>query len=202
MLDKIDFKKELKNLYNPSAREVNVVDVPAMNFLLINGEGAPTSPQYSEAIEALFSVAYTLKFTIKKNKGIDYAVMPLEGLWWVDDMTKFSPDRKEEWKWTAMIMQPEYVSSDGVKVAVEQVKKKKNPTALPKVRFERFKEGPAAQIMYVGPFSAEGPTITKIHAYIQNSGHTLSGKHHEIYLNNPATTASEKLKTIIRQPMT
>jgi hypothetical protein len=201
-LDKIDFKKELKNLYNPSAREVNVVDVPAMNFLLINGEGAPTSPQYSEAIEALFSVAYTLKFTIKKNKGIDYAVMPLEGLWWVDDMTKFSPDRKEEWKWTAMIMQPEYVSSDGVKVAVKQVKKKKNPTALPKVRFERFKEGPAAQIMYVGPFSAEGPTITKIHAYIQNSGHTLSGKHHEIYLNNPATTASEKLKTIIRQPMT
>jgi hypothetical protein len=201
-LDKIDFKKELKNLYNPSAKEVNVVDVPAMNFLLINGEGAPTSPQYSEAIEALFSVAYTLKFTIKKNKGIDYAVMPLEGLWWVDDMTKFSPDRKEEWKWTAMIMQPEYVSSDGVKVAVEQVKKKKNPTALPKVRFERFKEGPAAQIMYVGPFSAEGPTITKIHTYIQNSGHALSGKHHEIYLNNPATTASEKLKTIIRQPLT
>jgi hypothetical protein len=201
-LDKIDFKKELKNLYNPSAKEVNVVDVPAMNFLLINGEGAPTSPQYSEAIEALFSVAYTLKFTIKKNKGIDYAVMPLEGLWWVDDMTKFSPDRKEEWKWTAMIMQPEYVTSDGVKVAVEQVKKKKNPTALTKVRFERFKEGPAAQIMYVGPFSAEGPTINKIHAYIQNSGHALSGKHHEIYLNNPATTASEKLKTIIRQPLT
>jgi hypothetical protein len=201
-MDKIDLKKELKNLYNPSAKEVNVVDVPAMNFLLINGEGAPTSPQYSEAVEALFSVAFTLKFTIKKSRGIDYAVMPLEGLWWVDDMTKFSPDRKEEWKWTAMIMQPEYVSSDGVKVAVEQVKKKKNPTALPKVRFERFKEGPAAQIMYVGPFSAEGPTITKIHAYIQNSGHTLSGKHHEIYLNNPATTASEKLKTIIRQPMT
>ena len=200
-MDKIDLKKELKNLYNPSAKEVNVVDVPAMNFLLINGEGAPTSPQYSEAIEALFSVAYTLKFTIKKSKGIDYAVMPLEGLWWVDDMTEFSVERKEEWKWTAMIMQPENVTADDVKVAVEQVKKKKNPTALPKVRFESFKEGPAAQIMYVGPFSAEGPTITKIHAYIQNSGHMLSGKHHEIYLNSPATTAPEKLKTIIRQPM-
>ena len=200
-MDKIDLKKELKNLYNPSAKEVTVINVPAMNFLLINGEGAPTSPQYSEAVEALFSVAYTLKFTIKKSKGIDYAVMPLEGLWWVDDMTKFSADRKEEWKWTAMIMQPEYVSADEVKVAVEQVKKKKNPTALPKVRFESFKEGPAAQIMYVGPFSAEGPTITKIHAYIQNSGHMLSGKHHEIYLNSPATTAPEKLKTIIRQPM-
>ena len=200
-MDKIDLKKELKNLYNPSAKEVTVVDVPAMNFLLVNGEGAPASPQYSEAIEALFSVAYTLKFMVKKGKGIDYAVMPLEGLWWMDDMTKFSTDRKDEWKWTAMIMQPKYVTADDFKVAVEQVKKKKNPAALPKVNFESFKEGPAAQIMYIGPFSAEGPTIAKIHAHIQNSGHTLNGKHHEIYLNNPATTAPEKLKTILRQPM-
>ena len=201
-MEKIDFKKELKQLYNPSAKEVNSVDVPAMNFLLVNGEGAPTSPQYSEAIEALFSVSYTLKFTVKKSKGIDFSVMPLEGLWWIDDMTKFSPERKDEWKWTAMIMQPKYVTANDVKLAVEQVKKKKNLPALSKVRFENFKEGPSAQIMYIGPFSAEGPTIAKIHAYIQNSGHTLSGKHHEIYLNNPATTAPEKLKTILRQPMT
>ncbi len=200
-MDKIDLKKELKNLYNPSVKEVTVVEVPAMNFLLVNGEGAPTSSQYSEAIEALFSVAYTLKFLVKKGKGIDYVVMPLEGLWWVDDMTKFSADRKDEWKWTAMIMQPKYVTADDFKVAVEQVKKKKNPAALPKVKFESFNEGPSAQIMYIGPFSAEGPTIAKIHAYIQNSGHSLSGKHHEIYLNNPATTAPEKLKTILRQPM-
>ncbi len=201
LLDKVDLKKELKNLYNPSAKEVSVVDVPAMNFLLVEGEGAPTSPQYSEAIEALFSVAYTLKFMIKKGKGVDYTVMPLEGLWWVDDMTKFSAERKDEWKWTAMIMQPKYVSADDFQAAVEQVKKKKNPAALSKVRFESFKEGTAAQIMYIGPFSAEGPTITKMHANIQNSGHTLSGKHHEIYLNNPGTTAPEKLKTILRQPM-
>jgi hypothetical protein len=100
-----------------------------------------------------------------------------------------------------MIMQPKYVIADDVNLALEQVKKKKNPAALTKVRFESFNEGPAAQIMYVGPFSAEGPTITKIHAYIQNSGHVLSGKHHEIYLNNPATTSPEKLKTILRQPM-
>ena len=200
-MEKIDFKKELKHLYNPSAKEVNDVDVPAMNFLLVNGEGAPTSAQYSEAIEALFSVSYTLKFMVKKSTGVDFSVMPLEGLWWVDDMTKFSSDRKDEWKWTAMIMQPKYVTANDFKLAIEQVKKKKNLPALPKVRFENFKEGPAAQIMYVGPFSAEGPTIAKIHAYIQNSGHTLSGKHHEIYLNNPATTAPEKLKTIIRQPM-
>ena len=200
-MKKIDFKKELKNLYNPSAKDVKIVDVPAMNFLLVNGEGAPTSQQYSEAIEVLFSVSYALKFTIKKNTGVDFSVMPLEGLWWVDDMTKFSSERKDEWKWTAMIMQPKYVTAEDIKVAVEQEKKKNNPVALPKVRFESFKEGPAAQIMYVGPFSAEGPTIAKIHAYIQSIGNTLSGKHHEIYLNNPATTAPEKLKTILRQPM-
>ena len=200
-MDKMDLKKELKNLYNPSSKEVTIVDVPAMNFLLVNGEGAPTSPQYSEAIEALFSVAYTLKFMVKKGKSVDYSVMPLESLWWVDDMAKFSAERKDDWKWTAMIMQPKYVTVDDVKMAEEQVKKKKNPTALPKIRFESFKEGPASQIMYVGPFSAEGPTISKIHAYIQNSGHELSGKHHEIYLNNPAKTSPEKLKTIIRQPM-
>ena len=200
-MDKIDLKKELKNLYNPSAKEVTVVDVPAMNFLLVDGEGAPASPKYIEAIEALFSVSYTLKFMVKKGKGVDYVVMPLEGLWWVDDMTKFSADRKDEWKWTAMIMQPKYVTAEDFKIAVDQVKKKKNPAALPKVRFESFKEGPAAQIMYIGPFSAEGPTIAKIHAHIQTNGHELSGKHHEIYLNNPATTAPEKLKTIIRQPM-
>jgi len=200
-MDKIDLKKELKNLYNPSAKEVTVVDVPTMSFLLVNGEGAPTSPQYSEAIEALFSIAYTLKFIVKKVRGIDYAVMPLESLWWADDMTKFSADRKDQWKWTAMIMQPKYVAADDFELAVEQVKKKKNLAALPKVKFESFKEGLVAQIMYIGPFSAEGPTIAKIHAYIQKSGHELSGKHHEIYLNNPATTTSEKLKTILRQPM-
>jgi len=193
-MEKIDFKKELKHLYNPSAKEVSIVDVPAMNFLLVNGEGAPTSPQYSEAIEHLFSVSYRLKFMVKKSIGIDFSVMPLEGLWWVDAMTSFSSDRKDEWKWTAMIMQPKYVTADDFRLAGEQVKKKKNLPALPKVRFENFMEGSAAQIMYVGPFSAEGPTIAKIHAYIQNSGHALSGKHHEIYLNNPATTAPEKLK--------
>ena len=201
-MEKIDFKKELKHLYNPSAKEINAVDVPAMNFLLVNGEGAPTSPQYSQAIEALFSVSYTLKFMIKKSMGVDFSVMPLESLWWVDDMTKFSADRKNEWKWTALIMQPKYVTANDVILAVEQVKKKKNPPALPKLQFENFKEGPAAQIMYVGPFSAEGSTIEKIHKYIQSNGHKLSGKHHEIYLNNPATTAPEKLKTILRQPMT
>lgn len=121
---------------------------------------------------------------VKKGKGVDYAVMPLEGLWWVDDMAKFSVERKDEWKWTSMLMQPKYVTVGDVNLAVEQVRKKKNSPALPKLRFESFHEGPAAQIMHIGPYSAEGPNIAKIHAFIQSSGHTLSSKHHEIYLNN------------------
>jgi len=153
------------------------------------------------AIETLFPLAYTLKFMVKKAKGIDYGVLPLEGLWWVDDMTPFSLDRKDEWKWKAMIMQPKYVTEADVKIAVEQVKKKKNLPALGKVRFECFHEGKAAQIMHIGPYSAEAPKIQKIHAAIKVNGHNLSGKHHEIYLNNPTKMAPEKLKTILRQPM-
>ena len=200
-MDNVDLKKELKNLYSPSAKEVSVVDVPAMNFLLIDGQGSPSSPQYHEAIEALFSVSYALKFMVKKAQGVDYGVMPLEGLWWVDDMTKFSAERKDEWKWTAMIMQPKYVTEKDVKATIEQTRKKKNLPALPKLRFESFHEGKAAQIMHVGPFSAEGPNIAKIHDAIRKSGHALSGKHHEIYLNDPSKTAPEKLKTVLRQPM-
>lgn len=201
-MDKVDLKKELKELYNPPTKSVVTVDVPAMNFLLIDGEGSPASLQYQEAVAALFSVAYAVKFIVKKGKGVDYSVMPLEGLWWMDDMAKFSAQAKDQWKWTAMIMQPKYVTSEDVKAAIEQTQKKKKLPALPKLRFESFQEGKAAQTMYVGSFADEAPTIAKIHEFIKSSGHKLSGKHHEIYLNNPATTAPEKLKTILRQPMT
>lgn len=200
-MDKVDLRKELKDLYNPSKNQISFVDVPAMNFLLVNGEGNPNSPQYQNAVEALFSVSYALKFMIKKAQGIDYSVMPLEGLWWVDDMSKFAAVSKDEWKWTAMIMQPKYVTAQDVSAAVEQIKKKKNLPALPRLRFESFQEGEAAQIMYIGPFAEEGSTIQKIHQAITSSGHKLSGKHHEIYLNDPSKTAPEKLKTILRQPM-
>jgi hypothetical protein len=197
---KVDLKKELKALYNPSAKEVTIVEVPDMNFLMINGEGAPASQQYIEAVQTLFPLAYALKFMVKKGRGVDYAVMPLEGLWWMDDMAQFSVERKDEWKWTAMIMQPKYVTEADFKAAVEQVRKKKLP-ALDKVRFECFHEGKAAQIMHIGPFSAEAANIQRIHAAIKTSGHELSGKHHEIYLSDPSKTAPEKLKTVLRQPM-
>ena len=149
---KVDFKKELNHLYNPSAKVVAIVDVLEMNFLMIDGVGNPnTAPEYQEAVEALYSIAYTLKFTIKKGEmALDYGVMPLEGLWWASDMTQFSVDNKEIWKWTAMIMQPEDVTQALLSQALKQVGKKKNPTALSKVRLERYHEGLSAQIMHIG----------------------------------------------------
>ena len=201
-MQKIDFKRELKHLYRPSAKKVVVVDVPAMNFLMIDGIGNPNnSTKFQEATEALFAVSYRMKFMIKKGaQQIDYGVMPLEGLWWADDMTAFSVDKKEDWKWTLMTMQPEYVTPELYAEAVELVKQKKNPAALPLMRFEAYEEGQVAQIMHIGPFSEEGPTVAKVHAYIEENGGELTGLHHEIYLSDIRRAAPEKWKTVVRQP--
>ena len=201
-MTKIDFKKELKHFYNPSAKKVEIVDVPMMNFLMIDGSGDPnTAQEYKAAVEALFAVSYALKFMVKKEKGVDYGVLPLEGLWWTDDMTQFSMENKDVWKWTSMIMQPKYVTEDLVSKALEQVEKKKNPPALPKIRFESLHEGLSAQSMHIGLYSAEGPTIEKLHNFIKETGHELRGKHHEIYLSDPRRSKPEKMKTVIRQPI-
>ena len=199
---KIDLKKEFKHLYNPSSKEAVIVDVPRMNFLIIDGAGDPNSAQeYKDAIEALYAVSYALKFAIKKERGIDYGVMPLEGLWWAEDMAAFSMENKDMWKWTAMIMQPEHVTKDLLNEALEQLEERRNLPALSKTRFESFHEGLSAQIMHIGPYSAEGPTIERLHSFIKGSGHELRGKHHEIYLSDPRRSAPEKMKTIIRQPI-
>jgi len=201
-MTKVDFKKELKSLYKASSKNAVIVDVPKMNFLIIDGKGDPnTAKEYKDAVEALYAVSYALKFMVKKEKTVDYVVLPLEGLWWVGDMTQFSMENKDEWKWTSMIMQPEYVTEDMISRALEQVKKKKNPPALSKMRFESFHEGLSAQIMHVGPYSAERPTIEKLHNFIRENGYGLRGKHHEIYLSDPRRSAPEKIKTIIRQPI-
>ena len=202
-MKKVDFKKELKHLYKPSTNKVEVVNVPEMNFLMIDGEGDPnTSQEFANAIEALYSVSYTLKFMIKKGeREIDYGVMPLEGLWWADDMSSFNTGDKSEWKWTVMIMQPEYITSDFFVEACEQVRKKKNPAALSKILLKSFFEGQAAQTMHIGPFSEEGPTIKRVHDFIHKNGYKRFGKHHEIYLSDMRRAAPEKWKTIIRQPM-
>jgi hypothetical protein len=199
----IDLKKELKYLYDSSAKEIAEVDVPAMSFLMVDGEGDPnTSHAYADAIEALFAVAYTVKFMVKKGElAIDFGVMPLEGLWWADDMTRFSPDDKFNWKWTAMIMQPSFVTPDLVESALAEVKKKKNLVAISKVKFASWSEGKCVQIMHIGPFSEEGPTIERLHLFIDASNRQRTGKHHEIYLSDIRKADSKNWKTIIRQPI-
>jgi hypothetical protein len=202
-MQKIDLKKTLKHLYLPSAGKVVQVDVPPMNFLMVDGAGDPnTEESYREAVEALFTLSYTLKFTVKKGLlAMDYGVMPLEGLWWTDDMAAFSVEDKSNWKWTLMIMQPDFITPEMVAIAMVEVRKKKNPAALNKVRFEVFAEGTVAQTLHIGPFAEEGPTIERVHRFIADSGHQLSGKHHEIYLSDIRKADPKKWKTVIRQPI-
>ncbi len=202
-MKKIDFKKEFKHLYRPSAKRVVEVEVPELSFLMVDGRGDPnTSQEYQEAMGALYAVSYSLKFMVKNVKQVaDYAVMPLEGLWWTEDMSQFSVEKKHRWQWTMMIMQPEYVGQELVTQALAEVEIKKNPPALSKIRFESCHEGLSAQIMHIGPYSEEPPTIEKLHQFIAEKGYEPRGKHHEIYLSDPQRTAPERLKTVIRQPM-
>ena len=198
---KLDLKKDLKAFYNPSAKAPSLVDVPPINFIMVDGEGSPASQAYANAVGALYSVAYTLKFALKaKGKTPDFSVMPLEGLWWSDDMDDFLTGNKDGWKWTAMIAMPDFVGAGDVAAAKEAAAKKKDVPDLDRVRLERFREGPAAQIMYFGPYAEETETIAALHQFIADNGKKLSGRHHEIYLSDPRRTAPEKLKTVIRQP--
>jgi hypothetical protein len=202
-MKKIDYKKELRSLYSPSSKEISIVDVPAMNYLMIDGKGDPnTAREYTEAIEALYALSYTIKFMIKKGSvNVDYGVLPLEGLWWVPNMDEFSVNRKDDWLWTAMIMHPKIVTKEISHEGIESVRKKKNLAAIEKIRFESYTEGKCAQILYFGPYKDETLTIARLHDFIAEKGYKRTGKHHEIYLNDPRKTAPEKLKTIIRQPM-
>ncbi len=202
-MKKVDYKKEHKDLYSSSAKKVSIVDVPQMDFLMIDGAGDPnTSREFQEAVEALFSVSYTLKFMIKKGEwGVDYGVMPLEGLWWADDMSQFNVEAKDSWKWTLMIMQPEFITGVLIAEAMETVQDKKKVPVASMLRFESFEEGQAAQIMHIGPFSEEGPTVEKLHDFIEENSFMRRGKHHEIYLSDIRRANPEKWRTVIRQPV-
>jgi hypothetical protein len=199
---KIDLKKDLKHLYQPSAREVVQVDVPPLRYLMVDGTGDPTtSAHYARAVEALFSVSYAAKFMVKKGPtAIDYAVMPLEGLWWSDDMASFVENDRTKWQWTMMILQPDFVDESLLRDALADVKRKKGLDTVDALRIERFTEGPCAQTLHVGPFTAEGPTIQRVHDFIEARG-SLAGKHHEIYLSDIRRADPARWKTIIRQPM-
>jgi len=201
-MEKIDLRKELKHLYQPSAKEVAQIDVPALRFLMIDGEGDPnTSPAYAAAVQALFSVSYTAKFMLKKGaQAIDYAVMPLEGLWWAEDMSAFADNDRSQWKWTMMIMQPDFVPASVVDAAIGEASRKNPALPLDKLRLEEFREGLCAQILHIGPFTEEGPTVQRVHDFLETRG-KLAGKHHEIYLSDIRRADPARWKTIVRQPM-
>lgn len=197
---KLDYRKKWSNLYG-TKREPVVVDVPPLAYLMVDGRGDPNgSREYQDAVEALFSLSYTIKFAVKRGTGTDYGVMPLEGQWWCEDMRRFSVDDKSNWLWTLMILQPPEVTAAQVRQCRAELAEKKDLPALGKLRYEKFREGSCAQILHVGPFTEEGPTVARLHAFIDEQGAKLSGKHHEIYLSDIRRAAPAKWRTLIRQP--
>jgi hypothetical protein len=202
-VDKLDLKRTLKHLYT-AASEPQLVDVPEMTFLMVDGAGDPNaSESFQEAMGVLYGAVYTLKFMLKKRPKdpIDFAVMPPEGLWWCEGTPDFCLEDKSKWLWTLMIALPDCITQEDFAQACEQLRARKNPPGLDRLRLERLHEGLCAQIMHVGPYADEPATIAKLHAFIADQGHTLRGKHREIYLSDPRRTAPEKMKTILRQPV-
>lgn len=203
-MTKIDLKKDLKQFYNASADQIAIVEVPPLHFLMAEGQGDPNSaPAFQQAAETLFRLSFTLKFMVRKEHGVDYTVMPLEGLWCADDLVAFAEERREEWRWTLMILQPDFITKNMVVAAKEEAqKKKKKGSPLYETTFGRHTDGQSAQILHVGPYSEEAATIARLHTFIKEKGYHFAGKHHEIYLSDPRRTAPGKLKTILRQPIT
>lgn len=206
-MTKLDLRKELKAFYAPSAKKVEVVALPRFNLVMLDGEIEPGEPPaessvFQAAVGALYAVSFTLKFMLKKreNNPVDYAVMPLEGLWWTDDV-KFDFDRREPWSFTLMILQPKHVTATLFKLAVEQARAKQDNPALAKMRFETLREGTCIQTLHVGPYATEPETVARMHDFAVEHNYLYRGKHHEIYLGDPRRARPEKLKTILRQPV-
>ncbi|UNK45289.1 GyrI-like domain-containing protein [Arthrobacter sulfonylureivorans] len=201
-MDKLDFKKDQKELYSPG-KDFRLVTVPPMQFLEADGHGNPnTSEWYGQVIEALYSVSYTLKFASKKQFARDYVVGPLEGLWWAKDMSAFTRRAKDEWSWTLMIRQPDWLRADHIKDAMQQAAAKKELPAVDSLRLGSLDEGLSVQIMHVGPYDDEGPVLARLHdEYLPANKLEPVGRHHEIYLSDARKTEPSKLKTILRQPV-
>lgn len=201
-MDKLDFRKSLKDLYQPPAQDFALVEVPRMLFVMCDGQGDPNvSKIYAEAVNWLYSVSYALKFASKTGLGRDYTVPPLEGLWWADDMAAFAAGNKGDWRWTAMIMAPEWITGEMFEDAREKAGDKLGapPDSL---RLAPYDEGLCVQILHIGPYDAEAPTLRRLHeAFLPAHGLIPAGLHHEIYLSDPRRTAPEKLRTVLRQPV-
>jgi hypothetical protein len=196
-----DLRRSLPELYRAGSAPA-LVDVPDLPFLRIDGAGDPNAfAGYAEALHALYTVAYGVRFALKKGPAaVDAPVLPLEGLWWVPDMALFDAADKSAWLWTLQIPQAEAVTADLV-ARVVAAAARKGTEGVGEVRLERFAEGRCAQVLHTGPYADEGPTIAALHAFIAERGYTLTGKHHEIYFGDPRRTAPERLRTIIRQPV-
>jgi hypothetical protein len=200
---KIDFKKQSQAYTAPRGR-FEVITVPATQFLMIDGHGDPnTSKAYRDALAAIYPVAYKLKFFSKNELDRDYTVMPLEALWWSDDMDSFTAARdKSQWDWTVMIMTPDWITADHVDAARQAVERQGGTPALADLRFETLSEGLAVQTLHIGPYDDEGPVLDMMHnEFIPSRSLRMTGKHHEVYLSDSRRTAPDKLKTILRQPV-
>lgn len=201
MPDKVDLKKRYKQLFSAKPGP-GVVDVPRLQYLMIEGRGAPEDPLFEGAVQALYSTAYTVKFSLKHAGRQDFVVPPLEGLWHADDPSVFTEDRRDEWQWVLMLMQPGHVTASDIAEALEVLSSKgKRAESHGRLQLRPLAEGRAVQCLHVGPYSDEGPSIQALHEYAAEQGYSLAGMHHEIYLSDPRRTAPEKLKTILRQPV-
>lgn len=202
-MEKTDFKKALPALYNPKNEEWEDIEVPVMNFLMIDGAGNPnTAKAYALAVESLYSVAYPLKFMSKRELERDYVVPPLEGLWYADDPGVFERFDKDSYKWTMMLMQPEWITGDMVARALKVAQEKKPELPYDAVRFEPYHEGRSLQLLHVGSYDDEAPKLHRLHHELMPSlGLSFNGHHHEIYLGDPRKVAPKKLRTILRQPV-
>jgi hypothetical protein len=200
-MTKLDFKKQFKQYYSAS-KNVEIVDVPSFLYLMADGEGDPNnSPLFQSATEALYSLAYTIKFAVKKKDAEkEYTVPPLEGLWWMGNVDGFNADTKDKWKWTLMVAQPDFLNNELFEYAQKEVLRKKKLDTT-NVRLVKYEEGKSIQLMHIGPYSDETENIQKMHSFMKENGFTFNGKHHEIYLSDPRKTVPEKLKTILRQPV-
>ena len=205
----LDLKKQLRHLYEPPAGQVVEVQVPEMQFAMIDGQVEPgrspgDSPAFAEALDALYGVSYTLKFMSKKRpeEPVDYAVMALEGLWTTPGGGA-GYAYSDDWAWTLMVMQPDHITGEMFAEALEKLGQKRakdgRPTqALDRVRMERFAEGLCVQIMHVGPYSDEPRTLEKMGVYAEAHGFVFRGRHHEIYLGDPRRAKPGNLKTVLR----
>lgn len=200
-MEKLDFKKQLKELYQPSHKDFSIVDVPKMKFVMLDGEGDPGGEAFSTAMQWIYSVSYPIKFIAKKRMGKDFVMAPPEALWWADDMDDYIEGNRDKWKWRLMIVMADWVTEEMYLEGVAKGKKKLGEVP-PSLRFTDFDEGKCVQIMHIGPYMDEAPVIARMHKeFIPENGFVENGRHHEIYLNDARRTAPEKLKTVLRQPV-